>query len=933
MRLIDSAVSPLCAWLVASCSIMSAHVDFPLMFEQNRGQVPADVKFLARANGFGVFLTGPGAVLAIRGGNGEADCTVRLSVAGSRRLLVPRGIDPLPGKTNYLMSTDARNWRTDIPNFARVVYQEVIPGINLVFHGSTRELEYDFVVAPGRDVAAIRMRFEGNGGLHIDPQGDLLIRVRGRDIRQHRPRVYQATNGATRDVGGDFVIERDGSIGFRVGRYDHRQPLVIDPVIYSFTGAASGSSAGIAVDAAGEAFIAGATNLTSFPTTPGAVQTTFNGGTCNPNVFTPPGSQPQPPGPCNTAFVYKLNADGSHLIYATYLGTGYASAIAIDTAGNAYVTGGFNHQANIISAANFPVTPGLPFGGQNGAFVTKLNPRGNAIVYSAILGDYAQGSGIAVDAAGNAYVAGSVISGSFPTTSGAFQTRFRQSHGGFILKINSAGTALLYSTLLGGEGPVEDSTNSLALDAAGEAYVTGSAGSSIFPVTPGAYQSVAKGQNAFVAKLSADGSALLYATFLGGSGTDFGSAVAVDTQGAAYVGGGTTSADFPSTTAFGNPVGTQQPGSFIAKLSPAGDALSFSDLIGGASTLAIALDSVGAIYALGSGQGVPVTSNAELRCAGSALLLKVSADGKTLLYSSFLGNPDTEGATSTLALDAADNIYLPNNVGVWKLSPPSPAPVIMPPCFSQILALNEVPPGGTLAPGELAVIDGFNLGPQAAVYAALNSSGRFPTMLAGAQVMVGGYLAPLIYVQQGKIRFMTPFEIAGEQQAPVEVITGGLNSDPVTAAVAAAAPSVIQLQPVSVSCQGAVLNQDGSVNSATNPAAIGSVVSIFAEGAGQMNMPVVDGSLATAPFPAPLLPVKIWFQDEQNFGAVYYAGSAPGLIMGTLQVNARIPMNLTPGQVMFGLDVGGAYDNSRACLYVNTAGAAASPQARKAALH
>ena len=496
------------------------------------------------------------------------------------------------------------------------------------------------------------------------------------------------------------------------------------------------------------------------------------------------------------------------------------------------------------------------------------------------------------------------------------------------MKVNSAGTALLYSTLMGG-----NSITGMAVDSSGEAYVTGYADSSTLKATPGAFQTFSKAQNAFVAKLSADGSTLRYATFLGGTGADFGEGIAVDAQDAAYVTGTTTSADFPETSTFGNPVGTQQPGSFISKLSPAGDALIFSDLIGGANTSAIAIDNTGESYAIGNGGGVPVTSNADSRCDGAVLLLKVSADGKTLLYSSFFGSVQADGPSSSLVLDANNNIYMPNSLGVWKLAPPSSAPVIMPPCFFQVLEPNGVNPG-PLVPGGLVVINGFNMGPQSTVYASLSSLGRFPASLGGTQVTVGGYPSPLLDVQAGKIRFMAPFEIAGEQQVPVEVISGSLDSDPLDAAVVATAPSVIQLQPPDVSCQGAVLNQDGSVNSSANPAAIGSVVSIFAEGGGEMNMPVVDGSLATPPLAVPLLAVKVWFQDTQNFATVYYVGSAPGLIMGTLQVNVQIPANVPSGAVIFGLRVGGTYGSSPACMYVGApAPKASSRRDRKAASH
>lgn len=679
---------------------------------------------------------------------------------------------------------------------------------------------------------------------------------------------------------------------------------------YSFTGAAGGTA--VAVDASGNAYVTGATSATNFPTTPGAFQTTFNGGTCQLGTRYCVTQY----GPCKTVFVYKLSSDGSTLIYSTYLGTGVANAIAIDSAGNAYVTGGYNGQ--ISSGGSFPVTPGLPKGGQSGAFVTKLNAQGNAVVYSAILGDQASGTGIAVDAGGNAHVAGVTGAGSFPTTPGAFQTAFPKSSGGFILKVNSTGSALVYSTLLGGAGANPDTINALAVDAAGETYVTGGAGSADFPVTPGAYQPVAKGQNAFLAKLSADGTSLRYSTFLGGSGTDTGTGSVVNSQGEVYVTGTTNSPDFPVTATFGPAVTQNQPGSFLTLLSAAGDTLEFSDVIGGPAAAAIAIDNQGAAYVVGSGigTGVPVTSNAEMRCSGAMLLMKFSADGKTLLYSSFFGNQQDNGPGLGLALDSETNVYVADSMTLWKVSSPQTASLITPPCFDGwFWDINHLTPLG-IAPGEVVLISGSRLGPQAEMNAGLDSSGRFPTTLDGTQVLVGGFPAPLLNVQDTKIRFMAPFEIAGQQQAQVEVVRAGENSDPHTASVSPALPSIIELLPVSVGCQSAVLNQDLSINSSTNPAAAGSIIAVYAEGAGQLNMPVVDGSIVTPPLPAPLLPVDVWFQNVHNLGTIFYAGSAPGLVAGTLQINVRIPTNVTPGAVMFGIDIGGAEDHSLACLNV-----------------
>ncbi len=371
------------------------------------------------------------------------------------------GVEELPGKSNYFIGKDPSKWRTHVPTYAKVKYEEVYPGVDLVYYGNQRQLEYDFVVAPGVDPNKIIFSFDGAEKIEIDDKGDLVLLSDGSEIRMKRPYIYQEIDGKRVEIQGNFKVQnprfkkgslrRDAgdeaifepgndrntkfSYGFEVAAYDATRPLVIDPVLAYSTYIGGGSffveeGRGIAVDSSGNAYVTGVTGSSDFPITPGAFQATV--------------------GFDVDAFVTKLNASGSGLIYSTFLGGGsnenilpgvdhkggITGSIGVDTAGYAYVTG-------VTGSLDFPTTPGAPqttSGGGSDAFVTKLNPTGTSLVYSTFLGGISSdfGAGIAVDAAGNAYVTGDTLSTNFPTTQGAFQTTLGGSSDAFIAKISDA---------------------------------------------------------------------------------------------------------------------------------------------------------------------------------------------------------------------------------------------------------------------------------------------------------------------------------------------------------------------------------------------------------------------------------------------------------------------------------------------------------------
>jgi hypothetical protein len=570
----------------------------PLAFEANVGQADPSVQFLAHGAGYAVALSGTEAVMALnapasglRGqGSGPlerlptaaaAATVVRLQVLGGNPAPRVTAQGPLPGKVNYFLGNDPSQWHTNVPTFARIAYQDVYPGISLAYYGQGQQLEYDFVVAPGADPRAIRLGFAGADRVAVDPAGNLVVQARGQELQEHRPRVYQDLAGVRQEVEGRFVLLPSASaatreVAFQLGSYDPSRPLVIDPVVnpvLTYSTYLGGNNfdvgLGIAVDpASGDVLLTGSTSSANFPLA-NAFQGRLLGNT--------------------NAFVTRLTADGSALVYSTYLGGSVleqGNAIAVDpNTGDALVTGE-------TRSRDFPTVNALDprFGGPvQDAFVTRLSPDGSALVYSTYLGGTQDdvGYGIAVDpSTGDALVTGATASTNFPTAN-ALQPRYGGGFSdAFVTRIRADGSAYVYSTYLGGNG--NDIGFAVAVDpATGDVLVTGQTGSANFPTAQPWHPSLQGRLNVFVARLRADGGALVYSTYLGGSDEDIGHGIAVDpTTGEAVVTGQTTSTDFPTA----NAVQSQLPGgilaAFVTRLSADGSALVYSTYLGGSTSSA-----------------------------------------------------------------------------------------------------------------------------------------------------------------------------------------------------------------------------------------------------------------------------------------------------------------------------------------------------------
>jgi len=706
--------------------LSEAYGKLPLSFEANQGQVNQPVKFLSRGSGYNLFLTPAEAVLTLSRPAAEGEDTaalhqavlrpspqaraaVRMRLMGANRQPRISGLGELPGKTNYFLGHDPKQWRRDVPTYRQVKYEQVYPGVDVVYYGNQQQLEYDFIVAPGADPKAIRLAFAGAERLRLDERGDLILETGAGELRQLRPAVYQEVSGAKQGVAGRYVIRGKNEIGFEVGEYDASQPLVIDPVL-GYSTFLSTMNAGIAVDATGHAYVVGSAFI-MMPTTPGVPRPT----------------QTNPPGLLEkTTFVHvtKLNPQGTGIIYSALFGgtdavkvishlpgsdgeVGYSlgnrgTAIALDAAGNAYVTG-------MTVSTNFPTTPGAfrtsyeTNDGNYGVFVTKLNADGTQLLASTLLGA-GSAYGLAVDNSGNAYVTGSADQSyrDFPSTPGVFQPAINPGKLGtgsidaFVTKVSADGTRLIYSTFLGSGGT--DRGWGIAVDAVGNAYVTGETTNGRtgggtpdgdrFPTTPGAFKTnddTFSGAGAFVSKLSADGSKLLYSTILtGGSAAGHSDsqaklAIAIDAAGYAYVAGTTDYADFPTTRGAYQTQGGRDNTAinnddvFVTKLAPDGSALAYSTFIGAfkiAETAdGIAVDAAGNAYVVGRGYG-------------GVLVVKLNPAGNALLYSlSFFG-----GMGRGIAVDAAGNAYI---TGIGSDVPTTPGAFAGQPTGGFVMKISE----------------------------------------------------------------------------------------------------------------------------------------------------------------------------------------------------------------------------------------------------
>ncbi len=571
----------------------------PLRFEPNQGQTDPRVNFLARGAGYGLFLTPEQAVLTLHSPS-TSPAVVRMQLAGANRDAAVSGASPLPGKSSYFVGNDPAKWHRDIPQFARVRYQDVYPGVDLVYYGNQGQLEYDFEVAPGADPGAIAWRFQGQNNAKLDDGGNLVLAMGNGEVRLNAPRIYQQFGAEQRPVAGRFAVRQNGKVGFELAAYDRRRALVIDPVLtYSTYFGGSGSEAcsaiagiviagvlsppsgcpAIAIDASSNIYFAGTTTSANFPVLPAASATP-------PAFQTALATAPD-------VFVTKLNAAGSAVVFSTYLGgdgVDTTAGVAADSAFNVVVVG-------TTTSSNFPTSTSSAFQASRAsagahAFVSQLDPVGEELLYSTYLSGNGTESarGLALDSRNKVYVIGTTTSTdlpdathSFPATLGAIQTASLGTSQFFVSKLDPTLIglpSLVYSTYFGGGNPVNGVTlgGGIAVDANANVYITGGtnfqhtgSATTDFPIlnayqgcldtpppataptTPPACATGLTAPDAFVAKINpaaSSGAQLIYSSYLGGTGNDVGYGIALDSGLSVYITGSTSSTDFtiPSST-------------------------------------------------------------------------------------------------------------------------------------------------------------------------------------------------------------------------------------------------------------------------------------------------------------------------------------------------------------------------------------------------
>lgn len=957
---------------------------------------------------------------------------MRFENADPRAALVPE--KRLPGTANYLIGSDRSAWRTNVPTYAAVRSSELYPGTDIVFYGQAGQLEYDLVLRPGADPAAVRIRFEGHRKISLDESGDLVVELASKQFKQKLPFAYQMKNGERQRIPVSYRLISHDLVQLEVGRYDQSKILTIDPVLIlsTYVGTPGNDTAfGVATDSENNIYVAGGTDSAILPVTPGVIQgkanglndgyimklnpsasavlfTTYYGGHYNDfivglvidaqdNIYVAGQTQsndlPTTPGAFQTkygggetasnsnlagdGFVAKLDKTGTRLIYASFLGGSQSDTLlglAVDSSGSAIVTGA------TISTIDFPVTANAfksTYGGNTDGFITKFNPSGSALVFSSYLGGREQDGPerVAVDAAGNIFIVGTTISPDFPVTPGTYRSAARGSTDSFLMKVSPQGdllASMLFSTSRFDQG------RAVAVDRTGNVYMVGQTSSpDELPITPGAPQATYAGgvTDAFVAKFDSSLSRLLYCTYLGGEGNEDFGAIVIDGQGNAWVSVQTTSTIFGTTP---DALQTSSGGGFdaiLVEINAAGTAFPYKTFVGGGDAdriVALKLDGAGNLYAAGvtASRNFPVTRGVyksayiggagdgfvmkfqtappELRLSASALnyqvvggstqvatqQIQVSDSGERLAFtvqiapaSSWLRVEGGTASPATLTVSVDPRMLTPGRISaVVTLSAAAPTTAkvsfsvtvdvsanLDPEISSEAAVNGATLRAGAVSPGLIVTFYGSRLGPSELRNAELGSDGLLSTSVGGTRVTFDGKAAPIVYTSSTQVSAIVPYGVSGAKSTVVQLEYSGRKSNAITLPVVATSPGIFT---VSATGSGAAVafSEDGTLNTSDAPSAKDSIVVLYATGEGETIPAGTDGKPAADVYPKPRADVTLTIGGQ--IAEVLYAGAAPNLTAGLMQINARIPRGIPSGNVSVVLSVGGATSRGDVTLAV-----------------
>ncbi len=614
----------------------------PLSFEQ---ATSGKASWMARGNRYRLAVSGASVDVGLN------DEQLRILFLGADAKATSAGLDPLPGKANYFVGRDPKNWLRDIPTYQRVRYKDVYPGVDMVWYGNQGRLEYDLLVQPGADASKIAMQFAGARKLTLEPNGDLRVEMAAGSLSLKLPVVYQESTDGRKRIESSYELRAGNEVGFHLSAYDKTRPLVIDPTLVYASYFASGylTVQSVAVDGSGNVYMGGYTGSGFLPAV-SAYQPGIRGHA--------------------DAFVVKFDPTGKTILYSTYLGGSLDDklhGLAVDGSGNAIATG------ETVST-DFPLLNQVEsaLGGNNSAFAFKLNSTGNTLIYSTYLGGNSIGRAVAVDTTGNAYVTGSA--GTFPTTSGALNNCCS-----FVAKLAPAGSEVYAANIGANVG------NAIAVDSTGAAYVAGYSTAASFAGTPsGAQTTNAGGGDAFVAKLNPTATALAYATFLGGTGNDSATAIGLGTGNVVYFGGETSSSNLPTTSGVIQGSYGGQTDGFVAGLTAAGTSFSFVSYLGGGRTDALtslAVSSAGVILAgTTTSRDFPTSNAVQAAFPGAPYGFLNSTNSGASFSGADTGLPFSSGsvilpdpATSgTIVLTSDQGIYRTTNDGAtWAQVAPA----------------------------------------------------------------------------------------------------------------------------------------------------------------------------------------------------------------------------------------------------------------------